>query len=250
MNVVENWIAAGIRAPPRLLPRYEDAWSLDPLVGALRLDELAAAAGESNRATGKGAPAGPTPLTPTLHAAAAEAPAARLASSAARTGDRCRAGADLPTRVSGDGLGSCRFHRFVDTVGTACAATPSNADSSRLESSGVTAVRIELSIRRSASTATRQRGQNATCWSQTRSVAAGRLRSAYALSISSTCREEASERAPRTKLTGSPEQPAPTRSPDGPASARPFWMDRERDAPGTLATVSGRGGCANGPCPA
>src|SRR4051812_22695081 len=39
------------------------------------------------------APGPPTPATPRLIAAAADAPAARPASTAARTGDRCRAGA-------------------------------------------------------------------------------------------------------------------------------------------------------------
>ena len=196
---------------------------------------------EGNRTAGSDAPGGPTPLTPTLHAAAAEAPAARLASTAARTGDRWMAGAKRPTTASGAG-------RLVGTVGTAQMARSRNADSSRLGSSGVTAVRRELNSRRSASTASRQLGQIATCRSQARRVAAGRLRSAYALSIASTCREATTERARGTRLTGSPELPAPTRSPDGPASARPSWTDRERDAPEPHAAVSDLGECASGPC--
>jgi hypothetical protein len=128
--------------------------------------------------TVKDAPEGPTPLIPRLQAAAAEAPAAKLAIITARTGEWCIAGAARRTTGSGEGP-------LAGAGKTLWVARSSNADSSRLESPGVTAVRRELNSRRSASTAARQRGQIATCWSQVRSVAAGRRRSAYELSIAS-----------------------------------------------------------------
>ncbi len=143
MKVVVSPAAPVSPATPLPVPSMEAAWRPDPV------DESAAAAAGGNRATGKDAPEGPTALTPTLHAAAAEAPATKLANSAARTGERCIAGAARFTTASGEG-------RRVGTVGTAVTATPSNADSSRLESAGVAALRMELSMRRSASTATRQ----------------------------------------------------------------------------------------------
>ena len=223
----------------RLVLRNEATWLLDPLP----LDEGAVSAGSGIRTTGKDAPEGPTPVTPRLHAAAAEAPAARLASIAARTGERCMAGAARPTSGSGEGP-------LVGAGDTAWTARSRNAESSRRGSPGVTAVRREFSNRRSAPTASRQPGQMATCWSQARRVAAGRLRSAYALSIESRCRGATNERARRTGLTGSPELPVPTRSPGGPATARPSCSDRERDVRGPHAAVSGLGECANGRCPA
>lgn len=143
MNVVASPVTPVSPPTPLPVPSREAAWRSDPL------EESAFAAAEGNRATGKDAPEGSTPLTPTLHAAAAEAPAAKLANSAARTGERCIAGAARFTTASGEG-------RSVGTLGTPVSATPSNADSSRLESAGVAALRIELSMRRSASTATRQ----------------------------------------------------------------------------------------------
>ena len=107
MNAVVSPTDPTIPATAPLLLRTEAAWLLDQLP----LDELATAAGEGNRTGDWDAPAGSTPLTPTLHAAAAAAPAARLASSAARTGDRCIAGAERPTTTSGES-------RLVGTVGT------------------------------------------------------------------------------------------------------------------------------------
>lgn len=98
VNVVVNPIDLGMPAAPLVLRNVAD-WLLDPLSP----DELAVTAGEGSRTTCRDAPVGPTPLTPTLHAAAAEAPAARLASNAARTGDRCMAGAERPTTASGEG---------------------------------------------------------------------------------------------------------------------------------------------------
>ena len=174
LNVVVNPVNPAIPAAMPVL-RNDTAWLLDPLPS----DELAVTAGEGSRTTCRDAPVGPTPLTPTLHAAAAEAPAARLASTAARTGDRCMAGAERPTTASGEG-------RLAGEDGIVWTARSSSASSSRLDSSGVAAVRRELSSRRSASTASLQPGQIATCRSQARSVAAGRLRSAYALSIAPT----------------------------------------------------------------
>lgn len=149
MNVVVSPADPVIAATPLLVTGRETAWPPDPLAGSLPLSELAVAAAEDNPATGRDAPEGPTPLTPTLHAAAAEAPATKLASSAARTGDRCMAGAERFTTASGEG-------RLVESAGTASTATPSSADSSLLESAGVAELRKELSMRRSASTATRQ----------------------------------------------------------------------------------------------
>jgi len=107
LNVVVNPVDPAIPAAMPVL-RNDTAWLLDPLPS----DELAVTPGEGNRTTGRDTPAGPTPPTPTLHAAAAEAPAARLASTAARTGERCIAGAERPTTASGEG-------RLVGTVGTA-----------------------------------------------------------------------------------------------------------------------------------
>jgi hypothetical protein len=75
------------------------------------VDALAITVWEGSWTTDRDVPEGPTPLTPTLQAAAAAAPAARLASIAARTGDRCIGGAERPT------TGSER--RFAGTVGTA-----------------------------------------------------------------------------------------------------------------------------------
>lgn len=221
----------------RLVLRNEAAWLLEPLP----LDEEAVSAGSGSRTTGKDAPEGPTPVTPRLHAAAAEAPAARLASIAARTGERCMAGAARPTSASGVGT-------LAGPGDMAWTARSSNADSSRLGGPGVTALRREPSNRRSALTAARQPGQIATCWSQVRRVAAGRRRSAYALSIEPRCRGATNERARRTELTGSPELPVPTRSRGGSATARQSCSDRERDARGPHAAVSGLGECANGPC--
>jgi hypothetical protein len=217
--------------------RNDTAWLLDPLT----TDELTVTPTEGKRTTGRDTPAGATPPTPTLHAAAADAPAARLASIAARTGERCIAGAERPTTASGAG-------RLVGTAGTAKAARSNNASSSRLDGAGVAAVRKELSSRRSASTACLQPGQIETCWSQARRAAAGRVRSAYALSIASTCREAATERARGTRLIGPPELPDPKRIPDGPAMARPSLTDRERGGRGPHAAASDLGGCASGPC--
>ncbi len=184
---------------------------------------------------------GPTPLTPTLHAAAADAPAARLANTAARIGDRCMGGAERGTTTSREGS-------LPGAAGTAWTARPNSASSSRLGRAGVAEVRRELSSRRSASDASRQRGQMATCWSQARSIAAGRVRSAYALSIVSTCRVVTKGRTRTTKLIGSPELPAPAQRPDGRASATPFWTDREHDARGPRAAGSDHGEYVSGPC--
>lgn|GEM_PF-5777145 len=89
------------------------AWLLDPLPP----DGLAVATADGNPEPVWAGVEGPTPLTPTLHAAAAEAPAAKLANRAARTGDRCMAGADRPTTGRGDGVRAVVVPALV--VGTA-----------------------------------------------------------------------------------------------------------------------------------
>jgi hypothetical protein len=85
----------------KVVPRDDAAWLLDPLPAAEPASaELDVTTTDGNVTTGKDAATGPTPPTPILHAAAAEAPAARLAKAAARTGDRCMAGAERPTTAS------------------------------------------------------------------------------------------------------------------------------------------------------
>jgi len=95
---VVSSLGAVIPATARLVLGDEAAWLLDPL----RLDDVSTEA-RDGMWTNVCDAEGPTPLTPTLQAAAAEAPAARLASMAARTGDRCMAGAERPTTVRGRG---------------------------------------------------------------------------------------------------------------------------------------------------
>ena len=235
-NVVASPIAPATPATWLAL-RNETAWLLDTSPTA----EPAVAAAAGKRTTCEDPPEGPSPFTPRLQAAAAEAPATRPASTAARMGDRYIAGAEVFMTASDEGP-------RVRAGGTPCPARSSRASSSRVESPGVAAVRRDLNSRRSPSAAARQPGQIETCWSQARSVEAQRLRSAYGLSISSRWREATTERPRMTWLTGFPGLPVPTRSPDGPESERQSCSDRGRDARETHEAANDPGECASGPC--
>src|SRR6185436_7225003 len=80
-------------AQPRLKSGTPGDVSATRAVSTEAVLEMAVEAVSGARTTGRGAPGAPTPLTPRLHAAAAEAPAAKLASIIARTGEWCIGGA-------------------------------------------------------------------------------------------------------------------------------------------------------------
>jgi hypothetical protein len=221
-----------------LVLRNEVAWLLHAAV----VVRPVVVADEGARATGKVAPGAPRPFRLRLQAAAAEAPATRPASMAARTGDLYIAGAQRPMTSSGAGP-------IAGTWGDARPARSSKAHSSWLESPGVAAERRDLSNLRSASAAARQPGQIETCWSHASSAAAARLRSAYGLSFSPRCCDASAARGRTTgRLTGSPSLPVPTRSHDGPASARASGWDRGPGAREPHATANDPGESASGPC--